>query len=98
MANFQKAEDLRVKLDEPPPENKRLNTKDRFCLVPVKSALSHYDTDTEWAKLANPSYFTKLQERDELELKLLIRARARTQKELEEESPVKKLLRRIAHS
>lgn len=97
MENFQKAEDLRVKLDEPPPENKRLNTKDRFYRVPIKTALSQYDTDNDWAKLANPSYFTKLQERGELDLKLLIKARARALQEMEE-SPVKKLLKRIVRS
>ena len=55
----------------PAPASKRLVTKDKFYTVNVKSGLDQYDNDCAWSKLANPSYFTKLKERDELDLELL---------------------------
>jgi hypothetical protein len=71
MHDYEKAEALRVKLDEVIPQIYRRKSKNMFLGIHPRNTFEQYDNDQEWSKQANPSYYLKRHQRDLLDLELL---------------------------
>lgn len=54
MQDYEKAEAMRIKLDEIIPTIYKRKSKNMFLGVHPRNTLEQYDNDQEWSKLANP--------------------------------------------